>query len=367
MNAGACTPWLRRPWRLILVGSVVVALLAVGERSLHGLRAAGEPAHGACWIWADVPFDAPRPVAFLAVREFQLTTMPQRAVLSAVADESFVLFVNGAYVGGGTYAPGASLSRYRVEKLLRPGNNRLVVELRSGRGVGGFLAHLRAGEEDGTGEMLVRTDDAWRIFRRDERRQWRDVETISGGEPVRVWQRPPTGRWRLGAKARELPIPFRGGGSARRAKPVQMRALQSALWFDLTIRQWDPPLGPQRVYDWGEVVEGFLFFELPSAETPPALAWFGEDIPDPRARPSDEVLMFLPGQESWRDHHPRRFRYLVLVGLEPGSRPQVRRLESSAAERLAPPPPLSGVFGIEPPLAWSTAEMAVWRRLRGER
>ena len=364
MNVDLRPPWLRRPWRFVLAGVVAVALLAVLEHSVHGLRAVGEPARGACWIWAEVPLDAPRPVAFLAVREFELATVPRQASLSAVADESFVMFLNGAYVGSGTYVPGAPLKRYRVEELLERGTNRLVVELRSDRTAGGFLAHLFAEGEGATDQPLVVTDAEWRIFRRDARREWRAGDPLIGGEPARVWRLPPTGRWRVGEPALELPIPFRSEGRARRLEAVRMRPLRSDVWRDLTRRRGDPQLGSKLVYDWGKVVEGFLFFQLPSTESPPALAWFGEEVPDPSTHAADEVLLFVPGQKSWRTRHPRRFRFLVLVGLEPASRPQVRLLDADTVRQLAAPSPPGGVFGVEPPVAWSATEMAVWQRLR---
>lgn len=332
----------------MLAGVVVVALLAVGERSINALRAGGAPAWGACWIWADVSLRDPQPVAFLAVREFELATVPGKAWLKALADESFVLFLNGAYIGAGTYTAQAPLAGYRVEHLLKKGTNRLVVELRSVRGVGGFLANLLVDDEGGLGRPVVVTDAQWKVFRRDERRNWTAGAPLAGGEPVRVWHQPPTGRWRLEESVDDLPIPFQG--KARRLRISGERVGSS---------------GPmRRLYEWPEVVEGFLFLALPSREAPPALAWFGEERPDSMARPADELLIFLPGQRLWRDRHPRRFKYLLLIGLEPVGKPQVRLLPPELALQLQAPLPQRGVMGISPPLAHSAAEVAVWQRLK---
>jgi hypothetical protein len=331
----------------VLAGIVAVVLLAAGERSLNALRAGGEPAWGACWIWAEVALDDPRPLAFLAVREFELTSVPGEAWVSALADESFVLFLNGSYVGAGTYSAEARMARYRVESLLHVGTNRLVVELRSRRGVGGFLANLLVDGEGALGRPVVVTDGDWQIFRRDERSTWR-AGSLPKGEPARVWHQAPTGRWRPRTGTEPLPIPLQGNTRPRRI--TALRKVDS----DRTLQ----------LFEWEEEVEGFLLLNLPSQETPPALAWFGDEKPDPRSRAADELLIFLPGQHLWRDRHPRRFKYLLLAGLKLSKKPQVRLLKPEVSLRLRPPLPLKGVLGITPPFAHSAAEVAIWQRLQ---
>ena len=357
------------PFRRLLFGAGLVILLALGGRALEGLRAQGDPAWGACWIWADVSLEEPvEPQVFLAAQDFELSEVPSEAWLSAVADESFVLFLNGRFVGGGTYASDSRLLRYRVEDFLNVGTNRVVAELRSERAVGGFLAHLRA---EGNEESILVTDGAWRIFRQDLSAVRSGEDSLAEGEPPRVWRLPPAGRWRLEGEPRDLPIPFQEQARNGRVKPKRWVAKRLRPWsrpdgwVDLHPRNLPPIRGP-RVFDWGEEVQGYLFLQLPGSENEPALAWFGVDEPDPNARSADEVLLFLPGQTSWRSRHPRRFRYVVLVGLEPATTPRVRWIDEESLRWLAPPELASGVWGLRPPHARPQAEESIWRRVRAQ-
>src|SRR6476659_5880738 len=120
------------------------------------------PTGAAEWIWTPLNRHATLPVAFLAVRDFDLDEPPAAARLLAAGDEEYVLYLNGKLVGAGAHAPGvpgAPLDVYEVGPLLRPGGNRLVAELRSARGAGGFLARL---EESASGRTIVASDRRWR-------------------------------------------------------------------------------------------------------------------------------------------------------------------------------------------------------------
>ena len=84
-------------------------------------------------------------MAFYAVRDFELDSPPARASVRILADEAYILYVNGRRVGSGAYFAGAPLDTYPLDLVLRPGWNRVAVELRSGRGAGGLLCALFAG------------------------------------------------------------------------------------------------------------------------------------------------------------------------------------------------------------------------------
>ena len=74
----------------------------------------------------------------------------------------------------------------------------------------------------------------------------------------------------------------------------------------------------------------------------------------------------MPGYDQHRTVHPRTFRYVLLLGVQPKSKIQVRRLEKPLAEALKAPMPTGGVFGITPASHYTPAEELVWGRLRTE-
>ena len=125
--------------------AIFVATVAVVALFLGLLRGDPSPAPtgAAEWIWSPGPRDRSAPTAFFVAADFDLDEVPAAAELSALADEEYVLYLNGRRVGSNSYSPGASFDVYEVASLLRPGANRLAAELRSGRGSGGFLASLR--------------------------------------------------------------------------------------------------------------------------------------------------------------------------------------------------------------------------------
>lgn len=351
----------------IFAAAALVSVLAIGVERGFGIWWAGlPPAHGACWIWAPGPTDAREPVGFYLVREFELERAPP-AWISISADESYSLSLNGRHVGANRYSEDGRVDRYEVTDLLRAGGNRLVVEVRSSRGIGGLLASLVGEETDGRRRPLLVSDGDWLVFRRFDR-AWYRAETLTGGEVPRVWERPPTGRWRVREAAVDRPPAFRPGERAHRIGPTRVRHRQAERWVPLSQgpRQRFPRVGDQVLLDWGRPVEGFLFLDLPSDENPPALLYLGLEPPDPDENPPDEVMIFIPGQRQWRDLNPRRFRYALLIGARPEKQVEVRLLGSRLARVLGLPRVSgAGVFGITPPDLHSIAEELVWDRLRG--
>ncbi len=130
--------------------------------------------------------------------------------------------LNGARIGSNRYDSGAPLDRYRVERWLVPGRNRLVVELRSPSGAGGFWFELSAG-----GQQLARSDGSWTIY-----------ETTGGASSAiarcrpasarRLLGRSPLGRWGSPAPGPERPT-FEtalaaAGADSGRAPPDLRRA-----------------------------------------------------------------------------------------------------------------------------------------------
>ncbi len=350
----------RRFWRF-LAGALALALLLAGAARIADRLF--EQEGGAKWIWAEGNYKASRPLAFYAARDVELrAAVPGR--IGIVADESYRLYLNGRRLGAGSYRAGAALDVYDVGGYLEAGINRIVVELASSRGAGGFLARLEL-----TGSDPIVTDGSWRIFRRHDDGLLRGWSHLAGGEAPKVWGPAPTGRWRLagGAGGRLRPIPFQTFPPAERVRPPRHRLFRTDAWRELGSRRRIPVLGPQQVFDWGREVTGYLSFDLRSGDGLPGLLYVGSQPPDPSRRPPDAVIMPIPGRHFWQDARARRFRYALLVGVEPRRRVEVDLLDGEpagvAAELSAPPEDPRGVFGVKPPRSYSTVDQAVWSRL----
>src|ERR1700687_5568523 len=211
---------MRRRWIGALAAALAVVcgltLLLRGERwaasHLSGTTGAAE------WIWAVHDRRQAQPLAFYAARDFALTAPPERARLLALGDPEYVLYLNGRRIGAGSWRPGAHLDEYEVGPLLRTGGNRLLAELRSADGAGGFLASL---VDAASGRPLLGTDGAWRTFRRHRLgllRGWLPVDpsavaaAVSAAGPgaaVVAWGRAPGGRWgRVGAAWPAAVVPW---------------------------------------------------------------------------------------------------------------------------------------------------------------
>jgi hypothetical protein len=353
------SPNLRRsPVRAWLTASVVIFLLALVAHALPGIRARSLPTAGAQWIWKPLNNLDHNPTAFYAIRDFDLGSPPARARLLVTADEEYILTLNGKRIGAGAFETGAPLDVYEVGPLLLRGGNRLLVELRSGRGVGGLLASL---VDEETGRQLVGTDENWRIFPRHELGLVRGWLPLGGGDPALLWGYPPIGRW--GGQTVGLPRPLLADEAGALLPALTMRpfALPAGL------AEGRPPGSPM-LYDWGRTVEGFLTLDLPPGKDLGAALLFTDDggersgPPDPlSARPTASVLI-LAGRHDWMDARPRRFRYALLVGLE---RPAAAMVLPVAPGSVRPPRPVRDrVFGIQGPPLRTPVEDEVWSKLQ---
>jgi hypothetical protein len=307
------------------------------------------PTGDAQWIWKPIDRKDHEPAAFYAIRDFDLESPPARARLQITADEEYVLTLNGHRIGAGAYQPEAPLDAYDVGPLLLAGGNRLMVELRSGRGAGGLLASL---QDEATGRQLVATDTQWRIFPRHQLGLVRGWLPIGGGEPVLCWGYPPIGSWGRPRPGRPAPALARG--------PIVRAIAARPLNLPFAAAGQARPPGSPVLYDWGREVEGRLTLEVPLAkEMGVGLLFTGSEPPDPlRVRPSASVLI-VPGRSDWLDACPRRFRYAVIVGL---TRP------AAAAVLPAPARPVHKaemkVFGISGPPLRTPVEDEVWSKLQ---
>ena len=354
-------PWIppQRSWpRLALLVALIVLLLALLARTLPRARAAASlPTKDAQWIWKPLDRKDHYPTVFYAVRDFALESAPERARLLVTADEEYVLTLNGKRIGAGAYEPGAPLDAYEVGSLLIQGGNRLLVELRSGHGVGGLLLSL---QDAATGRQLVASDERWRLFLHHQLGLVRGWLPIGGGQPAYCWGYPPMGRWGRQSKAAPKPL------LTQNVQPPLPALSALPLTVDLGSAERSRPPGSPVLYDWGREVEGYLTLDLPPArEAGVALLFTGDEPPDPlRAEPSGSVLV-LPGQRDWMDARPRRFRYAVLVGLVRPAAAAVLPVPAGRVRAAHPtnPPGLKKVFGIAGPPLRTPVEDEVWGKL----
>lgn len=343
-----------------------VALLALGTRAFAALRARLVlPTGSAQWIWVDRERTDRSPTAFYAVRDFDLESPPDRARLLTVADPEYVLTLNGKRIGAGQYQPGsgepvAKLDVYEVGDLLQAGGNRLVAELRSDRGAGGFLAVLK----DHQGHVLVRTDGEWRIVKRHHfglLRGWLPLGSRYGleSEPAFSWGLPPIGRWGR---------PVTGPVKPRLLELLQDRPAAAAQ--SVAPRIPALPAGAARhmvLFDWGREVTGYLTFQMPAGEgLRTALLFVGDHPPDPLQETPNGAVLAMTGRRSWMDARPRRFRYVLVIGDRPVAA-RVLPVDPKQAAALfdeASPQQTVGVFGIEPPPLRTPVQDEIWRKLQ---
>ncbi len=349
------------PKTLLLAGAAAL-VLAAAAREL-AVRAPGllNGAGGAIprWIWRDGDLRNIGPTAFFVARDFDLERVPARAAVTVVGDEEYVLFLNGAWIGGGAWRPRTPADRYDVTEWLRPGRNRWVAELRSSTGSGGFRLALA----DGEGRTLMVSDAAWRRFDGAWHGLFRDEPLVPAG-PVRVLGSSPLGRWgspRPGALRQALARldPSR----IRRAESVRFPA-EDGTNQPLQGRRRGPSLGPLIEFDFGEEVSGYL--QLAYRDAPgesrarPALVRFG-DRPAPESPwPADEVVVPIAAAGNRIEAVPRAFRYVAVAGLPGVYAAEVLEVDPS---EVAAPPRLGGLLGLESPRSGAPMQHEIWREL----
>lgn len=355
----ASSPSPRSRWGTALSLVVLATVgLALATRVFPDLQTRLiSPTRAAQWIWEERDRRDVAPTAFYAVRDFDLETLPARARLLVAADEEYVLYLNGRRVGAGSWEEDAPLDVYEVGPLLQPGSNRLLAELRSGRGTGGFLLSL----DDGAGRQLAWSDDEWRLFHRHHpglvrgwlplERKPEDPPRIPESEPAVQWGRPPVGRWGLPRVNGPQPLFF----DIASGQPTPASAAA-------------PPgrkEGAPELFDWGKPVAGYLTIDVaPATELQVGLLFTGDTPPDPRTdRPAGPVLV-MPGKREWMAARPGRFRYALVVGLGNPLGAGVRTVDPAVLPGLLPAARSgegSGVFGLTPPPLRTPVEDKVGR------
>jgi hypothetical protein len=324
----------------------VLGLLALGaaERGARLLLSRQAlVSRGAEWIWTPDGYDRHEvredrdAVAFFAVRDFELDSPPERASVHVLADEAYVLYLNGRRVGSGVYFAGAPLDTYDIDGWLRPGWNRLAVELTSARAAGGLLLALVG---DGERAPLVRSGGDWRAFA-DAEGVVDGIRRFADGVPVQVWQSPPHGGWGIPRLA--APRPTFDEAVAAKAGCLEVPVLEAPAGAP-----WLGEGGTSRdVADFGRPVSGYVV--LRGLRDAPRRLRLEIGV-DGAAEEAIDVLL-AAGQTTWSAPEARTLRYVAAPGLPEGGSIGVIPVhpDFAAADALRASLRERGVFGVEPP------------------
>ena len=329
------------------------------------------------WIWdEEAPvgrdrFDAPAdPAAFYALDDFKLTARPAAAELEIVADEEYLVWINGTFIGAAAYGDTdrGRVDVYDVTSALVVGRNWIVVEVRSRRSVGGLLCRVH-----GDGETWTASGEEWRIDGRYVDRPLGGLRGTGGheGTPAHVWSQPPVGRWGYPRERVQQEPLFERLSTAKPIPAERVSRRDSAQWRPLRRgKRVARREGPWVTFDWGQVVEGHLGVRRVTGEgeTEPgrALILFGLEPPDARVQAqgeaaADDIALFVPDSPYWLSTRPRRFRYATVLGLDAVTDAEVYGLApGSAPDALKAVP---GAFNLEAPLLRTTVEHEVRREL----
>jgi hypothetical protein len=144
----------------------------------------------AAWIWPQHRIAADEPLVFFAAKTFDLPAGRSYARVKVAADPEYTLFFNGVELGGGRSHDRVAIDVYDATALARGSANRIVIAVRSARGVGGLLAAVDCGSML---ENVVVSDASWEIYR-----SW-SPRLLLAADPTaaspRVLGRPPFGKW----------------------------------------------------------------------------------------------------------------------------------------------------------------------------
>lgn len=143
------------------------------------------------WIWQQHRLSSRTPVAFFAVRSFELPDQRDSVTIKVAATPAYTLFFNGREIGGGS-RDRVTLDVFDLTPHTRTGVNRIAISVRSGDGVGGLLAAVDLGP---TLNNAVVTGPEWRVFPSwHEELVVRNPPNVQSASPM-ILGSPPAGKW----------------------------------------------------------------------------------------------------------------------------------------------------------------------------
>ena len=178
-----------RRWTVAIVVAFLIFAAFTQLNAIYSHKFYDVTGH-AMWIWPRVEVSSEIPVAFFAARDFDLPKSRYYTHIKVAADPEYTLYLNGRELASLRMTDASALDLYDVSSLVRDGRNRIVIAVRSVKGVGGLIASVDIAPET---ENFVVTDRTWRVSRTwDPRLLARDVAGMQ--TPIEIGE-PPVGRW----------------------------------------------------------------------------------------------------------------------------------------------------------------------------
>jgi hypothetical protein len=178
-----------RRWTIVIVLAFLFFAAFTQLNAVYGHKFYDITGH-AKWIWPRVEMSSEIPVAFFATRDFDVPPTHYYAHIKIACDPEYTLYLNGREIASRRLTDASALDVYDVSALVHDGRNRIVVAVRSVKGVGGLLVAVDLAPET---ENYVVTDRAWKLSRSWDpsllQRDDRGMEV-----PIEVGE-PPLGRW----------------------------------------------------------------------------------------------------------------------------------------------------------------------------
>jgi hypothetical protein len=349
---------------LWLLPLTVLVLIGAGQTVRWVRHTATGPTAGAQWIWAHPRGEPGTPMAFFAVKDFELSFRPREAELRLLADEEYHVTLNGWGLATGRYRDGEGVDAYPVGKALKRGRNRIFVELRSGRGAGGMLLRLDVSGAGGQ-SATVSSDESWRILRRFDPEATQPGHSQYSEDPV-VWGEQPAGRWGQRREAtRALTLLRLQGKQGGRPVAARRIRLQAHRWLEVEPLAREA-LGPWVSFDFASERVGFLSLHFADAETSTGYVYYGLRRPPQGLGEPEDIIIRAFGRERWTSSAPARFRFVTIVGAPAVAAAEVLPVDPSLAADRMGGRPQGGLFGVEtPPILVSPVEDEVRRKLEG--
>ncbi len=385
----------RRPRTRLAIVACLAVLVAWEVWWRPARTAATLPTGEARWIWSaedpGVGLTTSKWRNVFLYRDFEVTppggagAAPVAALLSnpadpsilaslrVKADEAYWAYLNGRPIGSGVYREGSPVDLYdltgRLAELVRPGPNRLALEVRSRRGVGGALVQLQLGREGESGFTEIVSDGTWRATDRYVPGLLEPGVEPEEALPVRVWGLPPVGRWglprelvRVSGLDEQLAA---GAGSGTAAVVDRLRPLDQDKWT----RAFSPPehrvpLGRWVFFDFGRTVHGYLNVVLAERAGARLLIYPGLDRTYEPGTAEPAAFGAVPvGRGSWTDVSPRSFRFVTVLATAEVSGVRAYEVDPTWVASLRDDVAIeSTAFGIEPPSSPSV-EDEFWSEL----
>src|SRR2546421_3451156 len=127
-----------RRWTIVLIAGFLFVAAFTQLNAVYGHKFFDVTGR-AKWIWPRVEMSSEIPVAFFATRDFELPKNRYYTHIKIAADPEYTLYLNGREIASRRATESGALDVYDVGAFARDGRNRIVIAVRSVKGVGGLL------------------------------------------------------------------------------------------------------------------------------------------------------------------------------------------------------------------------------------